>query len=69
MPVRHPGAQPFAAWGSAIAAGHVGRCPGLVDKDELIGIEIELAVEPVLAPLQDVGTILLGRVEGVRYFV
>ena len=62
MAVRHAGAQPFAAWGSAIAARHVGRCPGLVDEDQLLWIEIELAVEPFLAALQDVGAILLGRV-------
>ena len=38
------------------------RRPGLVDKDQAFGIEIGLAVEPGLAPLQDVGAVLLGRV-------
>lgn len=33
-----------------------------LDKDELFGIEIELAVEPFLVPLQNVGAILFGRV-------
>ena len=60
--VRHAGAQPLAARGSAIAARHVGRGPGLVDEDELVRIEIELPLEPLLAPLQDVGAVLLGRV-------
>ena len=39
--------------------------PGLVDEHESAGIEIELGVEPVLAPLQDVRTVLLGRVRGL----
>ena len=62
MPVRHVGPQSFAARRPAIATRHVRRCPDLIDEDELPGIEIELAVEPFLAPLQDVGAILLGRV-------
>ncbi len=62
MPVRHAGPQSFTAGRSAIATRHVRRCPGLIDEDELLGIEIELAIEPFLAPLQDVGAILLGRV-------
>lgn len=61
MPVRHAGPQSFTAWRSAIATRHVRRCPGLIDEDELLWIEIELAVEPFLAPLQDVWAILLGR--------
>lgn len=44
-------------------------CPcggrGLVDEHEALGIEIELAVEPGLALLQDVGPLLLGRVRGL----
>jgi hypothetical protein len=62
MPVRHAGAQPLAAWRPAIAPRHVRRRPGFVNEDQPFGIEIELAVEPLLAPLQDVGTVLLGRV-------
>src|SRR3954454_10209917 len=45
----------------AAPARHVGRGPGLVDEDEARGIEVELALEPGLAPLQDVGAVLLGR--------
>ena len=36
--------------------------PGLVDEHQPVRIEIELALEPVLAPLQDVGAVLLGGV-------
>jgi len=42
-----------------MAAGHVGRGPGFVDEDEPFGIEIDLAVEPVMSLLQDIGTVLL----------
>jgi hypothetical protein len=42
-----------------MAAGHVGGGPGLVDEDETLGLQIELAIEPGLALLQDVGTVLL----------
>jgi len=63
--VRHAGPQSFAARRPAVATRHVRRCPGLIDEDELLGIEIELTVKPFLAPLQDVGTILLGRVRSL----
>jgi hypothetical protein len=33
-----------------------------IDEDQLPRIEIELAIEPILAPLQDVGAVLFGRV-------
>jgi hypothetical protein len=41
----HPQALALAA--AAMAAGHVGRRPGLVDKDKACRIEIELAAKPV----------------------
>ncbi len=62
VPERHARAQPFSAPATTVAAGHVGRCPGLVDEDQLVGVEVELAVEPGPAPFYDVGTVLLGRV-------
>lgn len=43
-----------------VAPGHVGRGPGLTDEDEVLRIEIELAFEPGVASLQDVGTFLFG---------
>ena len=65
MAVRDAEAQAFAAAAAAVGASHLGRSPGLVDKDQAFGIEIGLAVEPGLAPLQDVGAVLLGRVRGL----
>jgi hypothetical protein len=60
--VRDADTQAFAAAAAAVGASHVGRSPGLVDEDQAFGIKIELAFEPGLAPLQDVGALLLGRV-------
>jgi hypothetical protein len=48
-----------------MAPRHVGGCPGLVDEDQPLGVEIKLALEPCLPPLQDVGPILLRRVTGL----
>ena len=67
--MRNAGAQPLALRRAAVLARHIGRGPGLVDEDEALGIEIELAVEPVLAPLQDVRAILLARVRGLFFHV
>jgi hypothetical protein len=47
-----------------MAARHVGRGPGLVDEYQTVGIEIELALEPLFALLQDVGAVLLDGVRG-----
>ena len=58
-------AQAFATPAAAMRAGQLRRGPGLVDEDEPLGIEVELALEPVLAPLQDVGAILLAGVRGL----
>ncbi len=59
MPVRHARAQPLAAAAATVPPCHIGGRPGLVDEDQPVGIEIELAVEPCLALLQNVGSILL----------
>jgi len=48
-----------------MTAGHVGGGPRLVDEDEALGFELDLAIEPVLALPQDVGTVLLDRVPGL----
>lgn len=61
--VAHP--QPLASSVAAVAAGHVGRRPCLVDEHQPRGVEIELAVEPCLALAQDVGAVLLDRVAGL----
>ena len=58
--VTHP--QPLAPAAAAVAAGHVGGGPGFVDEHQALGIEVELALEPGLARVQDVGAVLLDRV-------
>ena len=63
--VRHAHPQPLAAWGAPVRAGHLGGGAGLVDEDQALGIEIELAVEPCLPRLADVGAVLLGSVRGL----
>jgi hypothetical protein len=57
--VREAYAQPFALRAAAMAAGHIGSAPSLVDKDEALRLKIDLALEPVPALLQDVGAVLL----------
>ena len=61
MSMWNAGAQPLAFRRTPILARHIGRGPSLVDEDELFGIEIELAVEPGLAPLLYVRPVLLAR--------
>jgi hypothetical protein len=48
-----------------MAAGHVRGRPRLIDEDEALGFEVDLAVEPMLTLPQDVGTVLLDRVAGL----
>ena len=59
--------QPFAARGAPVRAGPLGQGAGLVDEDQPVGIEFELALKPVLPRLADVGTILLGGVRGLLF--
>ncbi len=47
-----------------MAAGHVGRGPGLINEDQALRSQIELAAEPGMPLLQDVGTVLVHRVHG-----
>jgi hypothetical protein len=63
--MRHARSAALAAWRTSPKSGHLGRQPGLVDEDQLCGIEIKLAVEPGLPPLQDVGAVLLQCVCGL----
>ena len=69
MAVRDADPQPFAATTAAVGPSHVGRSPGLVDEDQAFGIEVELAFEPGLAPLQDVGAVLFGGMRGLFFRV
>lgn len=59
----HP--QALALVATAVAAGHVGGGPRLVDEDQALGLQIELAIEPASSLAQDVGAILLDRVAGL----
>ena len=45
---------------SAVEARHLGGCAGLVDEDELLGIEIELPVEPGRAGHSHITALLFG---------
>ena len=62
MTVRHADTQALTARRTAMGAGHVGLGPGLIDEDEPGRLEVGLAVEPGLAPLQDVRAVLLAGV-------
>ena len=64
VPVGDRCATPFAAQRAAVAPGHLGRGPGLVDKDEPFRLQIGLGFEPRLAPVQDVSPLLFAGVRG-----
>lgn len=57
--VTHP--QPLAPPAAAVAARHVGRRPGLVDEHQPRRVEVEQAIEPVVARTQDFAAVLLDR--------
>src|SRR6201987_3673312 len=69
MAVRDESPQPLAPQGAPSRARHVGGRPGLVDEDELFQIEMELAVPPGFARLQDVRPLLLAGVRGLFLIV
>src|SRR3954471_2366994 len=50
--------------GASVGTSTSGR-KALVDEHQLVRIEVELAFEPVLSLLQDVGAVLLGGVRGL----
>jgi len=64
MAVRDGGPAAHPPLGSAPQAGHLGRSAGLVDEDQLLGIEIGLGVEPGLAAGDDIRPLLFGGVRG-----
>lgn len=59
MAVWDGGATSLSANGSSAKPLHLRARAGFIDKDETRRIEIELAVKPVLATIQKVGTLLL----------
>lgn len=60
--MRYARAQPLAALAATVATRHIGGRPGFVDEDQGFGIEVELAIEPLLPALQDIGAVLLSSV-------
>src|SRR3954467_3492673 len=48
-----------------VVPGHGGGSPGLIDEHQPSGIKVALALEPGLAPLADVGPVLLGGMRGL----
>jgi hypothetical protein len=65
MPMRNTRSQAHAFGSAAACPRHVGRTPRLVDEHEASRIEVELVIEPILAPLQDIWTALLAGVRSL----
>src|SRR5665213_3155557 len=59
MAVRDRGTASFTTLGPPAQPRHLGRCGGLVDEDQFLGIEIELSVEPCATAALDVRALLL----------
>jgi hypothetical protein len=57
------GEEPPAARGAAVEPGHLGAGAGLVDENQLVGIDEGLRCAPDAAPRRDVRTVLLGGTE------
>lgn len=64
MAARDRCATSVATFGATAQPGHFGGGTGLVDEDQIGGVEIRLHLEPGLAPLGDVGPLLLAGVRG-----
>ena len=63
--VRNADPEALAPEAAPVPARHVGLGPGLVDEHQARGVEIELPLEPGLAPAHDVGTALLAGMGGL----
>ena len=59
MAVGHAAAQALTAKSPTVPARHIGARARLVDEDQPLRIQVELALEPGFAPPQDIGTVLL----------
>ena len=64
MAVGYRCAATLSAWRTTVATGHFGRGTGLIDKDQTLGIQIGLQVEPGAPPGQNVRPLLLAGVRG-----
>src|SRR3954466_5950576 len=62
-----PAPRPFRA--PPAKSRHLGRGGGLVDEDEPVRIEIELAFKPGFARLLHIGSLLLGGMRGLFLYV
>ena len=62
MTVRDSGAAALTPRSAPPQSGHFRGGAGLVDKDQTLGIEVRLGLEPSPAANCDVGPFLLGRV-------
>jgi hypothetical protein len=60
---RRLGEEPPAARGAAVEPGHLGAGAGLVDEDELVGIDKRPRRLPDAPPRRDIRTVLLARPE------
>lgn len=65
MAMREAHPQPLAFPPATVTTGHIGGGRSFVDEDEAFGFEVDLAVKPVLALPQVVGTALLDRMPGL----
>ena len=65
MAVWDGGPQAFTALAAAMCSRHVGRCPGFINKDEPVPIELTLALTPGLPSRQDIRAILLCGMGGL----
>lgn len=62
MAVRNGCPASFAPQAASAQPRHLCGCRGLIDEDQPLGVEIELAIEPGSAAAQDVGALLFGGV-------
>jgi hypothetical protein len=69
MAVGEAHTQPLALCAAPVGSGHVRCRPGFIDKDEALGLQIDLAIEPVVALLQDIGTVLFNGVASLFFRV
>lgn len=63
MPMRHRAAAALTALRASVGPHHVGGGRGLIDEDEAVRIEIELAVEPNVSGGPHILALLLGGVK------
>src|SRR5207248_7785270 len=65
MTVRNSGAATLAFWRPATKARHLRRKAALIDKDQVFGIKIVLAVDPILARGPYISALLLAGMGGL----